>query len=80
MPVTATGYNEKHEKSSKKYEPPRSEEVAILKQKLERCHSSDLALNMVTKKRKGYEDDDYVSKKPKQEEEEWTDDDLVDAL
>ena len=52
----------------KKYEPPRSEEVAVLKQKLERCHSSDLALNVVTKKRKGYEDDDYVSKKPKQEE------------
>ncbi|EDL37165.1 cyclin H, isoform CRA_b, partial [Mus musculus] len=52
----------------KKYEPPRSDEVAVLKQKLERCHSSDLALNAVTKKRKGYEDDDYVSKKPKQEE------------
>ncbi|XP_052587192.1 cyclin-H isoform X3 [Peromyscus californicus insignis] len=64
----------------KKYEPPRSEEVAVLKQKLERCHSADLALNVVTKKRKGYEDDDYVSKKPKQEEEEWTDDDLVDSL
>lgn len=64
----------------KKYEPPRSDEVAVLKQKLERCHSSDLALNAVTKKRKGYEDDDYVSKKPKQEEEEWTDDDLVDSL
>lgn len=64
----------------KKYEPPRSEEVAALKQKLERCHSAELALNVITKKRKGYEDDDYVSKKPKHEEEEWTDDDLVDSL
>ncbi|XP_044121940.1 cyclin-H isoform X5 [Neovison vison] len=52
----------------KKYEPPRSEEVAVLKQKLERCHSAELALNVITKKRKGYEDDDYVSKKPKHEE------------
>nr|KAF6365919.1 cyclin H [Pipistrellus kuhlii] len=64
----------------KKYEPPRPEEVAVLKQKLERCHSAELALNVITKKRKGYEDDDYVSKKPKHEEEEWTDDDLVDSL
>ncbi|CAK7306382.1 Ccnh [Vulpes lagopus] len=45
----------------KKYEPPRSEEVAALKQKLERCHSAELALNVIMKKRKGYEDDDYVS-------------------
>ncbi|XP_055284943.1 cyclin-H isoform X2 [Moschus berezovskii] len=52
----------------KKYEPPRPEEVAALKQKLERCHSAELALNVVTKKRKGYEDDDYVSKKSKHEE------------
>ncbi|MBZ3889715.1 Cyclin-H [Sciurus carolinensis] len=64
----------------KKYEPPRSEEVAILKQKLERCHSAEFALSVITKKRKGYEDDDYVSKKSKHEEEEWTDDDLVDSL
>lgn len=64
----------------KKYEPPRPEEVAALKQKLERCHSAELALNVVTKKRKGYEDDDYVSKKSKHEEEEWTEDDLVDSL
>ncbi|KAM9693459.1 cyclin-H isoform 2-T2 [Trichechus inunguis] len=64
----------------KKYEPPRSEEVAVLKQKLERCHSAELALNVITKKRKGYEDDDYVSKKSKHEEEAWTDDDLVDSL
>ncbi|XP_059550139.1 cyclin-H isoform X7 [Myotis daubentonii] len=52
----------------KKYEPPRPEEVAVLKQKLERCHSAELALNVITKKRKGYEDDDYVSKKSKHEE------------
>lgn len=32
----------------KKYEPPRSEEVAVLKQKLERCHSAELALNVIT--------------------------------
>ena len=32
----------------KKYEPPRPEEVAALKQKLERCHSAELALNVVT--------------------------------
>uniref|UniRef100_A0A8C5K3C9 Cyclin-H n=1 Tax=Jaculus jaculus TaxID=51337 RepID=A0A8C5K3C9_JACJA len=64
----------------KKYKPPRSEEVVLLKQKLERCHSADLALNVITKKRKGYEDDDYVSKKPRLEEEEWTYHDLVDSL
>uniref|UniRef100_A0A8C6GX22 Cyclin C-terminal domain-containing protein n=1 Tax=Mus spicilegus TaxID=10103 RepID=A0A8C6GX22_MUSSI len=54
----------------KKYESPRSEEVAVLRQKLERCHSSDLALNVVMEKRKGYEDDGCVVKKPKQEEAE----------
>ncbi|XP_028929317.1 cyclin-H [Ornithorhynchus anatinus] len=64
----------------KKYESPKPEEVAVLKQKLERCHSSELATNVNVKKRKGYEDDEYVSKKPKLEEEEWTDDDLVDSL
>ena len=32
----------------KKYEPPRPEEVAALKQKLERCHSAELALHVVT--------------------------------
>ena len=32
----------------KKYEPPRPEDVAALKQKLERCHSAELALNVVT--------------------------------
>ncbi|CAM4556542.1 cyclin-H isoform X2 [Lepidochelys kempii] len=64
----------------KKYEPPRPEEVAALKQKLEKCHSSELALNANLKKRKGYEDDDYITKKSKMDEEEWTDDDLVDSL
>ncbi|KAK2490736.1 hypothetical protein MC885_000106 [Smutsia gigantea] len=64
----------------KKYEPPKSEEVAVLKQKLERCHSAELARNIIMKKRKGYEDDDYVSKKSKHEEEEWTDNDVADSL
>nr|XP_045015986.1 cyclin-H-like [Jaculus jaculus] len=63
----------------KKYEPPRSEEVVLLKQKLERCHSADLALNVITKKRRAMKKG-YVSKKPRLEEEEWTDDDLVDSL
>ncbi|KAK2118085.1 hypothetical protein P7K49_004972 [Saguinus oedipus] len=65
----------------KKYEPPRSEEVAVLKQKLERCETKvPFDQNPNLKKRKGYEDDDYVSKKSKHEEEEWTDDDLVESL
>nr|XP_005288208.2 cyclin-H isoform X2 [Chrysemys picta bellii] len=64
----------------KKYEPPRPEEVAVLKQKLEKCHSSELALNTNLKKRKGYEDDEYITKKSKMDEEEWTDDDLVNSL
>ncbi|XP_026722434.1 cyclin-H isoform X4 [Athene cunicularia] len=52
----------------KKYELPRPEEVAALKQKLEKCHSSELSLNANLKKRKGYEDDDYVTKKSKVDE------------
>ncbi|NXI23240.1 CCNH protein, partial [Sterrhoptilus dennistouni] len=63
----------------KKYELPRPEEVAALKQKLEKCHSLDLSFNTSLKKRKGYEDDEYVTKKCKMDEEEWTDDDLVDS-
>ncbi|XP_066425951.1 cyclin-H isoform X2 [Molothrus aeneus] len=63
----------------KKYELPRPEEVAALKQKLEKCHSLDLSFNTNPKKRKGYEDDEYVTKKCKMDEEEWTDDDLVDS-
>ncbi|XP_074064579.1 cyclin-H [Macrotis lagotis] len=64
----------------KKYEPPRPEEVTAIKQKLEKCHSAELAFTINVKKRKGYEDDEYVSKKSKLEEEEWTDDDLLDSL
>ncbi|NXI39508.1 CCNH protein, partial [Galbula dea] len=52
----------------KKYELPRPEEVTALKQKLEKCHSLELAVNTNTKKRKGYEDDDSVCKKPKTDE------------
>ncbi|KAF4790640.1 Cyclin-H [Turdus rufiventris] len=63
----------------RKYELPRPEEVAALKQKLEKCHSLDLSFHANVKKRKGYEDDEYVAKKCKMDEEEWTDDDLVDS-
>ncbi|NXH87945.1 CCNH protein, partial [Edolisoma coerulescens] len=63
----------------KRYELPRPEEVAALKQKLEKCHSLELSFNTNPKKRKGYEDDEYVTKKCKMDEEEWTDDDLVDS-
>ncbi|XP_052556506.1 cyclin-H isoform X1 [Tympanuchus pallidicinctus] len=52
----------------KKYELPRPEEVAALKQKLEKCHSPELSLNTNTKKRKIGEDDEYNSKKPKMDE------------
>ncbi|KAM6468521.1 cyclin-H isoform 1-T1 [Liasis olivaceus] len=62
----------------KKYELPHSEEVAVLKQKLEKCHSPELALNTNTKKRKGYEDDEFIVKKSRMEEDEWTDDDFMD--
>nr|XP_033778306.1 cyclin-H [Geotrypetes seraphini] len=64
----------------KMYESPGSDDIAILKQKLEKCHSSELALTAYLKKRKGYEDDEYITKKPKLDEEEWTDDDLADSL
>nr|XP_056704157.1 cyclin-H [Euleptes europaea] len=62
----------------KKYEPPHPEEVAVLKQKLEKCHSPELALNTNTKKRKGYEEDEYFTKKSKMDEDEWTDDDFIE--
>ncbi|NXD10572.1 CCNH protein, partial [Nothocercus nigrocapillus] len=52
----------------KKYELPRPEEVVALKQKLEKCHSLDLSLNVNPKKRKGYEDDEYITKKSKMDE------------
>ncbi|XP_053557452.1 cyclin-H [Bombina bombina] len=60
-----------------KYESPRPEDVAVLKMKLEKCHSSEFSLSVHLRKRKGYEDDDYISKKPKMEEDEWTDEDLI---
>ncbi|XP_064356558.1 cyclin-H isoform X3 [Dromaius novaehollandiae] len=52
----------------KKYELPRPEEVAALKQKLEKCHSLELSLNINPKKRKGYEDDEYITKKSRMDE------------
>ncbi|NWX82806.1 CCNH protein, partial [Nothoprocta ornata] len=52
----------------KKYELPKPEEVAALKQKLEKCHSLDLSLNINPRKRKGYEDDEYITKKSKMDE------------
>ncbi|XP_060700120.1 cyclin-H [Hemiscyllium ocellatum] len=64
----------------KKYDPPRPEEVNLLKQKLEHLHSLDLGIITSLKKRKGYEEDGTISKKPKMEEEEWSDDDLADAM
>ncbi|KAM9331310.1 cyclin-H [Gastrophryne carolinensis] len=63
-----------------KYEFARPEDVALIEKKLEKCHSSDISFISNVRKRKGYEDDDYISKKPKTEEEEWSDDDLVDSL
>ncbi|XP_066474190.1 cyclin-H [Tiliqua scincoides] len=62
----------------KKYEPPHPEAIAVLKQKLEKCHSSELALNTNVKKRKGYEDDGCITKRSKMDEDEWTDDDFID--
>ncbi|XP_069746598.1 cyclin-H isoform X2 [Narcine bancroftii] len=58
----------------KKYDPPKLEEVNLLKQKLEHFHSLDLGVSTSLKRRKGYEEDGTVSKKPKVEEEEWSDD------
>uniref|UniRef100_UPI00398ED273 cyclin-H n=1 Tax=Pristiophorus japonicus TaxID=55135 RepID=UPI00398ED273 len=64
----------------KKYDPPKPEEVNLLKQKLEHFHSLDLGVSTSLKKRKGYEEDGTISKKAKVEEEEWSDDDLVDTM
>ncbi|NXL84326.1 CCNH protein, partial [Alectura lathami] len=52
----------------KKYELPRAEEVAVLKQKLEKCHSPEFSLNANMRKRKVCEDDEHNSKKPKLDE------------
>ncbi|KAG9488027.1 hypothetical protein GDO78_007690 [Eleutherodactylus coqui] len=62
-----------------KYESARPEEVAVIEKKLEKCHSSEVSSAGNGRKRKGYENDDYISKKSKTEEE-WSDDDLVDSL
>ncbi|GCB79766.1 cyclin-H isoform X1 [Scyliorhinus torazame] len=64
----------------KKYDPPKPEEVNLLKQKLEHLHCLDLGIITSLKKRKGYEEDGTISKKAKVEEEEWSDDDLIDAM
>ncbi|XP_038661273.1 cyclin-H isoform X5 [Scyliorhinus canicula] len=64
----------------KKYDPPKPEEVILLKQKLEHLHCLDLGISTSLKKRKGYEEDGTISKKAKVEEEEWSDDDLIDAM
>ncbi|XP_038025943.1 cyclin-H isoform X1 [Anas platyrhynchos] len=64
----------------KKYELPRPEEIAALKQKLEKCHSPEFSLNSNMKKRKGCEDDDYNAKKPKIDEEECTDDEFAELV
>ncbi|KAM4052675.1 cyclin-H [Anomaloglossus baeobatrachus] len=63
-----------------KYDFPRPEEVAMIEKKLEKCHSCDIPSAGNVRKRKGYQDDDYVSKKSKTDEEDWSDDDLADAL
>ncbi|XP_077318558.1 cyclin-H [Lithobates pipiens] len=63
-----------------KYEFARPEDVSLIEKKLEKCYSGEVSSLVNLKKRKGYEDDDYISKKPRMEEEEWSDDDLVDSL
>ncbi|KFQ22791.1 Cyclin-H, partial [Mesitornis unicolor] len=52
----------------KKYELPKPEEIAALKQKLEKCHSLEISLIPEAKKRKSSEDDECVVKKSKMEE------------
>ncbi|KAB5528530.1 hypothetical protein PHYPO_G00141260 [Pangasianodon hypophthalmus] len=59
----------------KEYELPKSEEVNVCKQKLERIHA-EFTSNTNLKRKHGYEDDDHVAKKPLVTEEEWTDEDL----
>ncbi|XP_028660553.1 cyclin-H [Erpetoichthys calabaricus] len=62
----------------KKYEPAKTEEVNLLKQKLEKIHN-EFSKVLNQKRRKGYEEDGHVTKKAKTEEE-WTDDDAIDSL
>lgn len=64
----------------KKYDPPKLEEVNVMKQKLEHFHSLDLGIGTNFRKRKGYKEDDVLAKKAKVEEEEWSDDDLIDTM
>uniref|UniRef100_V9KXT3 Cyclin-H n=1 Tax=Callorhinchus milii TaxID=7868 RepID=V9KXT3_CALMI len=64
----------------KKYDPPKPDEVNLLKQKLERFHSLDLGFSTNLKRKKGYEEDGIISKKTKMEEEEWSDEDLADTM
>ncbi|CAJ1068510.1 cyclin-H isoform X1 [Xyrichtys novacula] len=58
----------------KKYELPKSEEVNVYKQKLERIHAEFSSSN---KRKRGYEEDGHVAKERRLEEEEWTDEDLI---
>ncbi|XP_029998949.1 cyclin-H [Sphaeramia orbicularis] len=60
----------------KKYELPKSEEVNIYKQKLERIHA-EFATSSSNKRKRGYEEDGHVAKEPRLVEEEWTDEDLI---
>ncbi|XP_071755803.1 cyclin-H [Centroberyx gerrardi] len=59
----------------KKYELPKSEEVNVYKQKLERIHAEFTTSS--NKRKRGYEDDGHVAKEPRITEEEWTDEDLL---
>ncbi|XP_074525964.1 cyclin-H isoform X2 [Halichoeres trimaculatus] len=58
----------------KKYELPKSEEVNVYKQKLERIHAEFFSSN---KRKRGYEEDGHVAKEARLEEEEWSDEDLL---
>ncbi|XP_072244195.1 cyclin-H [Leuresthes tenuis] len=59
----------------KKYELPKTDEVNMYKQKLERIHAQ---YNSSSNKRKrGYEEDGHVAKEPRLVEEEWTDEDFM---
>lgn len=60
----------------KKYELPKSEEVNVYKQKLERIHA-EFATSSSNKRKRGYEEDGHVAKEPRLVEEEWTDEDLI---
>uniref|UniRef100_A0A1A8NMT6 Cyclin-H n=3 Tax=Nothobranchius TaxID=28779 RepID=A0A1A8NMT6_9TELE len=57
------------------YELPKSEEVHIYKQKLERIHA-EFAISS-NKRKRGYEEDGHVAKEPRLAEEDWSDEDLM---